>query len=163
MREHILALTGVAIKSAPGFQIKGKGEMRSRTKPFLGMLIVSPKENQRREKNRNTCRRACSALSITYFISSSDSNGLNLRPTQNSKRLFFFVGDRIAEIVSPPSISTGSECSEVEMSAFVALPQRIVTIRPPSRRFLLRKISFYFAAKQQIKNLSSTWFEILKK
>lgn len=46
MREHVLALTGVAIKSAPGFKIKGKGQMRIQAKPFLGELIVSQRKSK---------------------------------------------------------------------------------------------------------------------
>lgn len=90
MCEYILGLTIVALKSASGFKIKDKGQMRIQTKPSLGELIVSPKANQRWENNCSFCQCACITLSIAYFISSSDSNGLNLRTTQNFKKIHIF-------------------------------------------------------------------------
>lgn len=87
-----------------GLKIKGKGQMGIETKPFLGELIASPKENQRWENSCSTCQCACFALSIAYILSTSDSNAFNFRITRNCEKtfFFFFAGHHIAEIVSSP-------------------------------------------------------------
>lgn len=73
-----------------GLKIKGKGQMGIETKPFWGELIASPKENQRWENSCSTCQCACIALSIAYFLSTSDSNAFNFRITRNCEKTFFF-------------------------------------------------------------------------